>query len=259
MNSCIPTSTQRCFSDYIVYVDESGDHSLTSINPRFPIFVLAFCVFRKSTYNAHIAPAVRQLKFDIFGHDMIVLHEAEILRKKGKFAALPETTREVLLERLNHIIGTAEFGLVAVVMDKQRYQEQRLSPVHAYHLALEMGLERVYRFLQSQGQEKAITHIVCEARGPKEDAQMHAEFVRICEGANMLRCKLPFELVIADKKTNSEGLQLADLVARPIGLSVLRPEQSNRAAQILEKKFYRNSCGQKEGFGLKVFPPKPKT
>lgn len=74
----------------------------------------------------------------------------------------------------------------------------------------------------------------------------------------MLRCKLPFKLVIADKKTNSEGLQLADLVARPIGLSVLRPEQSNRAAQILESKFYCNSRGQKEGFGLKIFPQKPK-
>ena len=31
-------------SDYIVYVDESGDHSLTSINPRYPLFVLSFCV-----------------------------------------------------------------------------------------------------------------------------------------------------------------------------------------------------------------------
>ena len=32
------------FSDYIVYVDESGDHGL-KIAPLYPIFVLAFCVF----------------------------------------------------------------------------------------------------------------------------------------------------------------------------------------------------------------------
>jgi hypothetical protein len=37
-------------SNYIVYVDESGDHSLESINPRYPLFVLAFCVFQKDHY-----------------------------------------------------------------------------------------------------------------------------------------------------------------------------------------------------------------
>ncbi len=29
-------------SDYLVFVDESGDHGLTSIEPSYPIFVLAF-------------------------------------------------------------------------------------------------------------------------------------------------------------------------------------------------------------------------
>ena len=36
------------FSDYIVYVDESGDHSLESINPEYPLFVLSFCIFLKN-------------------------------------------------------------------------------------------------------------------------------------------------------------------------------------------------------------------
>ena len=31
----------RVFSDYVVYVDESGDHSLTSIDADYPVFVLA--------------------------------------------------------------------------------------------------------------------------------------------------------------------------------------------------------------------------
>ena len=33
------------FSKYIVYVDESGDHSLQSIDDNYPLFVLAFCNF----------------------------------------------------------------------------------------------------------------------------------------------------------------------------------------------------------------------
>ena len=35
------------FSNYIVFVDESGDHSLTSIDPQFPVFSLSFCIVRK--------------------------------------------------------------------------------------------------------------------------------------------------------------------------------------------------------------------
>jgi len=36
------------YSKYIVYVDESGDHSFLSIDQKYPIFVLAFCVFHKN-------------------------------------------------------------------------------------------------------------------------------------------------------------------------------------------------------------------
>ncbi len=45
------TTQNNDSSEYIVYVDESGDHSLTSINPEYPIFVLAFCVFHKGKYS----------------------------------------------------------------------------------------------------------------------------------------------------------------------------------------------------------------
>lgn len=54
------------------------------------------------------------------------------------------------------------------------------------------------------------------------------------------------------KKVNSAGLQIADLVAHPIGWHVINPEQENRSYNILEKKFYRypyHGCK-----GLKIFP-----
>lgn len=43
-----------------------------------------------------------------------------------------------------------------------------------------------------------------------------------------------------DKRTNSEGLQFADIIARPIGLSVLKPEQPNRAFTILRDKLFQD-------------------
>ena len=38
------------FSEYIVYVDDSGDHGLKKTDPNYPMFVLAFCIFRKEDY-----------------------------------------------------------------------------------------------------------------------------------------------------------------------------------------------------------------
>ena len=80
-------------SDYVVFVDESGDHSLESINPDWPLFVLSFCIFPVDAYVHWVTPAIRQLKFDFFGHDLVILHEHDIRKKKAGFAQL---NKEVL-------------------------------------------------------------------------------------------------------------------------------------------------------------------
>ena len=36
------------FNDFIIYADESGDHGLDPIDPGYPVFVLACCIFRKN-------------------------------------------------------------------------------------------------------------------------------------------------------------------------------------------------------------------
>src|SRR5262249_32076235 len=92
------------YSDFIIYVDESGDHSLEYIDSQYPIFVLSFCIFRKTEYIAKVAPAIRQLKFSTFGHDTIILHESDIRRKKGNFSQLSKEPREAFLNKLTDII-----------------------------------------------------------------------------------------------------------------------------------------------------------
>ena len=96
--------------------------------------------------------------------------------------------------------------------------------------------------------------MIFEARGKREDEELELEFRRVCDGQNFYRKKMPFEIVMAKKQVNSTGLQIADLLARPIGLSVIRPEQANHTYAIIEKKFYRSPQGKLEGFGRKVFP-----
>ena len=120
-------------------------------------------------------------------------------------------------------------------------------------------LETLYELLQEKEQDDALTHVVVECRGKKEDNELELEFRRICDGVNRQGRRLPFEIIFADKKANSSGLQLADLVARPVGLNFLRPDQENRAFKILKRKFFcsggREGVGEGfENWGLKIHP-----
>lgn len=76
-----------------MYVDESGDHSLTSIDPNYPIFVLAFCVFRKDEYARNVIPALQEFKFRWFGEDTQVLHEIDMRQHRPPFGFLENSER----------------------------------------------------------------------------------------------------------------------------------------------------------------------
>jgi hypothetical protein len=242
------------YSDYIVYVDESGDHGLTSIDPQYPVFVLAFCIFRKEEYRLRAVPALQEFKFRHFGHDMVILHERDIRKAAGPFSFLVDAgRREAFMRDLNRLIDEAPLTLIASVIRKERLCERYARPQSPYDIALAFGLERLHSFLKIQGQHDRLTHLVFESRGKREDEELKQEFARVCQGANYKREHMPFDITLADKKINCSGLQLADLFARPIGRKMMDPGTPNRAFEIIAKKLYR-SGGRVEGRGLKVFP-----
>jgi Protein of unknown function (DUF3800) len=243
------------FSDYIIYADESGDHGLKSIDPQFPVFVLAFCVVRKSTYIDRIVPAFQRLKFEFWGHDGVVLHAHEIRKSEGDFRILLNAnTRANFFDRINSVVNAAEFTIIASVIDKKRHAERYAKPADPYEISLAFCMERAQRYLLNLGQGNRVTHVQVECRGRVEDTKLELEFRRICDGQNMIGRMPNLEIRFTDKKHNSTGLQLADLVAHPIGRHVVSPAQPNRAYDILKPKFRRGPAGRVHGFGLKIFP-----
>lgn len=246
------------YSDYIVYVDESGDHSVTSIDESYPIFVLAFCVFYKKHYWEKVVRSIQRFKFQHFGHDVIVLHEHDIRKETGPFKFKDKAEKQQFLDRLTMEIVDNNFILISCVIDKKRLQPKQID--NAYHIALKLCLESLNALLIEKNQNTRKTHIVVECRGNKEDKDLELEFLRVCGGDNSTNSTYPFQLLFADKKVNSAGLQLADLVARPIGLKTLRPDNQNRAFEVLEKKFFCSGGREKlgegiHGWGIKVYPP----
>lgn len=243
------------FSDYIVYADESGSASLDGqADPDYPVFVLSMILVKKAEYAQQIVPAMGKLKFDAVGHDQLILHEREIRRQKGDFAFL-QVSHEVRTEfmaAIDDLVENAPLELFAAVINKPRLAEKYVSPMSPYSIALGFLMERILSLMLSRDQTGKLLHVCFECRGKKEDQELELAFRRIA--ANQLNwgyknpdfTQMRWEPKFVDKKSNSSGLQLADLTARPIGIRSLRPKQPNRAYDIIAKKFGYD--------GLKFFP-----
>lgn len=252
----------RNFSDYIIYVDESGDHGLSQINPEFPIFVLAFCLFRKEDFANLVVPSVKKFKFKWFGHDSVILHEKEIIRKENAFSFLQNPKRySEFMSDLSQIIANAPMTVIACAIDKLRLEKRYRYPMNPYEIALCLCIERALHFLIEVNQHESETHIIAESRSPRlagtgrEDRDLLSSFEEILTGKHLLQGYAQgidnFKLLLASKASNSIGLQIADLIARPIALSILRPNQTNRAFEIIKTKIWKPEA---IGAGLKIFP-----
>ena len=244
-------SGKVAFSDFVVYADESGTASLKGIDPDYPIFVLAFVVVEKAHYADAVVPALQRLKFDFFGHDQVVLHEHELRRQENAFAFLrtDKTLRESFLERVNDIVRQLDAEVIAAVIDKKEHAARYANPWDPYQVALRFCMEKLAACLRRRGQADCHQHVVFESRGATEDRELELEFRRIAADWGYVKTDfraVTWHPVFASKQTNSAGLQLADLFARPIGLRYLRPNQANRAYDIIEPKLH--------GQGYKVFP-----
>jgi hypothetical protein len=241
-------------SEYIVYVDESGDHGLATMDPAYPVFVLAFCVFKKEEYIQQVVPALQRLKFEYFGHDLVVLHEHAIRKQLGVFRLLNDRVlRQAFMADLGLIVEKAPMTVIAATINKAALKERYATPHNPYFLGLQFCLERLGSFLQDAKAPAALVHVVFESRGRREDDELELEFRRLAprDPSGSIMC---FEPVFASKGTNSTGLQIADSIARPIGRHVLDPRQPNRAYDIVERKLRRSAAGKVEGYGLKSFP-----
>jgi len=241
------------FSPYVVYVDESGDHSLDKIDDNYPVFVLSFCVFEKQNYVDKVVPLFQQLKFKHFGHDLVVLHERDIVKGTGAFSGMGVAAKNAFIQDLNQVLSESPFTIISACIDKRSLRNNYTNPGNPYEISVKMCLERLYLFLKNVGGNSGPCHVAFEGRGKKEDAELELAFLRAC-ATNATGQKIDCIPLIRPKGVNSSGLQIADLVARPIGRHVLNPEQSNRAYEILETKFHRSTRGIVSGYGLKCFP-----
>ncbi|MCG8623800.1 MAG: DUF3800 domain-containing protein, partial [Proteobacteria bacterium] len=225
-------------------VDESGDSSLKNIGKDYPVLSLAFCIFNKREYSRKIVPAFLDFKLHYWGHGAIVLHEAEVRKNwSEKYGTLVDTVvYETFLADLEALIDQATFHVIASVIHKLRLRSKYFDPIDPYELAVLFSMERLLNWLVVKGESGKTVHVIFENRSIREDDELRLAFNRIASNFSEIK----FIPLFIAKAANETGLQVADLVARPIGLGVIRPHQPNRTHAIIRRKFISD--------GPEVFP-----
>ena len=240
----------------IVYLDETGDHSLELIDRGFPIFALVMPICDLDEYRTKIVPAVYQLKMDYFGHEAVILHSRDIRKAQGDFGFLTDPSkRSPFYDRINRLMQEPQYTLIASVIQKQEHKDRYgMWAENPYDLALKFALERLLPLLEEAGQQNV--KMIAESRGAREDDELRLSFFRIINrGTEYIRSdrfkKIDFAIEFKPKAMTIVGTQIADLAAYPIAKYVLDPKKLNPAFQIIQKKFYR---GKGRIHGFKTFP-----
>lgn len=235
----------------IVYLDETGDHSLEKQDDNFPLFLLTMIVCDIEHYTNQIVPNIYRLKFDYFGHEGVIIHSRDIRKAQKDFSfLLNPTMRQPFYERINQVVADANLEIIISAIKKQEHkQKYGRNAVNPYDLALEFSMERLLNLLESENEKSVV--IVAEARGKKEDAELEQSFLKIISyGTNHFLAdrfkRINFTLKFIEKKMNIVGTQLADLIGYPVARQILNPNKENPAYQIICNKLYQNK--------IKLFP-----
>src|SRR5260370_24997066 len=69
----------------ILFLDESGDHSLDKIDPQYPIFVLCGVIFDLEYHDRVVVDEMQKFKLKLFKKDDLVLHTLDFTRNKRGF------------------------------------------------------------------------------------------------------------------------------------------------------------------------------
>ncbi len=241
----------------ILFLDESGDHNMEKIDSKYPVFVLAGVIFESEYYTKNAKQRIGKFKKKLFENEKIILHTADIYRNRNGFEELKNPKfREKFYFELNKLIDDLNFNIIASGIHKNKhFARYGISAVDPYLLSLEFIVERFIFSLDECG-EKGI--IVAESRGNQLDNQLEIAWLnlkvrgtRFIEPVRISEKITDFKIVAKSKGV--EGLEVADLVASPIGRSVMK-KKSKEDFRTIKKKFRKNSSGHIIGHGMIIFP-----
>lgn len=244
---------------YHFFLDETGDHGLSFIDKNFPLFLLCGCLIREDKLK-EMESQIQLFKLKYFKTNEVILHSRDIRKCEGAFQVLFDLTlKESFYNDLNHIIGKSDYKIIAAAVNKEEHiKKYGKGAADPYGLSLSFIMERLI-FCLDDTDKNATVDIKAEERGSKEDKMLISHFNSILDRGTFYVSSERLKDRIAsfkfhNKRSNIIGLQIADLNAYPLARNLLNPKEPYIPFKILEDKIYCNKKGEREGWGLKVFP-----
>jgi len=245
----------------VLFLDESGDHSLDKIDPQYPVFVLGGCIVDYDYHESQIKQKLKEYKMQLFGRDDFIIHTADIARRRGVFHLLTDKSLRIrFYEETNRLMRELDYKVVACAIKKGEHAKKYgLAAVDPYMLSLKLLVERfVFEVKARGGGEKGI--IIAESRDETLDNQLRLAWIDLRTGgteyvsASDVRRNVG-DILIKEKNQNIAGLQIADLLVSPIGRHVIG-KAPKEDWKIISNKLRRGPHGNYMGFGLVVLPQK---
>lgn len=245
VTDAINTQSLTDFSDTVVFVDESGDANLKRIDPQFPVLNLVFIIIRKDHYFDRVVGGLSQLKTQFFGTDDLVMHEADLRRQRGAFRLLKAPHTRLDCQRaISDWIRGLEFQIISACIDKEALARRYRHPFDPYDLAIRFCLERTLAGIRPHTPPGRITQICFESRGRAQDRVTGTEFDAVIQAQSILGhsptqfAEHPMQALFIPKYANVAGLQLADLIARPLARHCLNRQSQQPVMAVLRPKLY---------------------
>jgi len=243
---------------YYFFLDETGDHGLSFVDPNFPLFLLCGILFEEKELS-RVEIQIKQLKNEFFKTNDVIIHSREIRKCEGSFQILFDLDiKKRFYERINEVLGSAQFIIIGSGVNKEehikKYGKNAKDP---YSISLSFVVERLVFCLDKH--KPSNVEVKIERRGIREDRQLLDQYNSIIDRGTYFvqpdRIKrLIQKFDFMSKSENVIGLQIADLCAYPLARHVLRSTVPYPSFEVIKDKIYCDKNGKYNGFGLKIFP-----
>lgn len=236
---------------YYLFIDETGDHSLSNIDIRFPIFMIGAVLISEKEYFI-FQKKINNFKIKFFKTKEIILHSRDIRKINPPFEILFNLkVKEEFYKELNNIIIETDFVINPVaIMKKNHIEKYGKFAKNPYGLSLNFLMERAIFDCENIINCSEL-EVIIEQRGRKEDAELLKVYQSVIANGTSFVESYRFEKIFTgidfkNKMDNDEGLQLSDLISYPVARKILNPEKINTAYDIVEGKIRKK--------GWKIFP-----
>ena len=227
--------------NYILFIDESGDHGLKKVDPQFPVFTLCGIFIKEQDYDK-IKSGLNEIK-DFFWKDKkVILHSRDIRKCEKEFVILFDLeVKKQFYEKLDKLLESSDYSAFLSTIKKDEYINKFGKITDSvYEISVSSIIDETIRDISSFNENYSLK-LIFERRGKSEDKSLLNYIIALKSNGTQNYTgedlsKLNLDVDFKDKKENVNGLQIADLIAYPAARYAIDKERANPAYDLISAK-----------------------